>query len=172
MKKITFKDQVNKNYNFWWGFIIASILCYLGMLLITMYQTPVVTFNGYIMKFNGEKIKVVQDVKAQEPPPLTMEDYVNQKFGKDAWRAFAILHGTKYCGGENGKYNPLADNVNTHADGTKSTDKGYWQFNNRFHPEVSEECARDVKCSTDRAYEIFKHDKGFKQWTAGKCIGL
>ncbi len=151
------------------GFLITS--CF-SFLLGISYSTPVTpSFDGYIMNFRGERIKVVQEVKAEEKvPEITLDEYVVEKFGHDAWKAFAILHGTKYCGGENGKHDPNAYNINN--DPEKTEDWGYWQFNDKWHPEVTRECAKDVKCSTDRAYEMFKHDKGFKQWTAGKCIGL
>ena len=127
------------------------------------------------MNFAGEKIKVAE-VKAEAmptetpTPELTFDEYVTQKFGHDSWKAFAILHGTKWCGGENGKHNPEAHNINN--DEGKTSDWGYWQFNDKWHPEVTRECAKDIKCSTDRAYEMFVHDKGFKQWSAGKCIGV
>lgn len=170
MKRITF-DRPNKNFNFFYGFISASMIAYSLLLMSVSYGTPVTPYNGYIMKFNGEKVKVVQDVQAEEPPEITFEEYVQEKFGKDAWKAFALLKGTKYCGGENKTLNPEASNT---AGNTPegSVDRGYWQFNSHWHPEVSDNCVKDIKCSTDRAYEMFKKDGSFKQWSSGKCIGI
>lgn len=169
IKRITFDNpSFGKVYYFLLGVFLTIGLVFLDAMSNPKFET----YNGYMMNFAGELIQVEKfELKAEEIHEITFEEYVQEKFGKDAWKAFAILHGTKYCGGENGRYNPNA--INTAGNTPEgSRDRGYWQFNDHWHPEISDECARDIKCSTDRAYEIFKRDKGFAQWSAGKCLGL
>jgi hypothetical protein len=172
MKRIRLEPKyITLTFNREWLYVIplTLIIIVLLVLLNAMKEPKFETFNGYMMNFQGNLIKV-EEIQAEEPiveVKPTLDEYVALKFGHDAWKAFAILHGTKWCGGENGKHNPEALN-----DNPGSVDRGYWQFNDKFHPEVTNECAKDVVCSTDRAYEMFVHDKGFKQWTAGKCIGV
>lgn len=45
-----------------------------------------------------------------------------------------------------------------------STDYGLWQINNKYHPEVSKNCALDHGCSTLEAIRIIK-TKGFNEWS-------
>jgi len=107
--------------------------------------------------------------------PTDIVGYINYKFGSDAPKAFELLQGISPTScAENRTLSPNEINYNwTKTPGVYSSiDRGYWQFNNKFHPEVSDACAKDVKCSTDRAYEIFKHDGSFKQWSAGRCLGI
>ena len=175
MKKINLQPKyITVTFNRDWLYMIPILLAFLTFLIFlnALKNPKFETYNGYMMNFAGELIQIEKlEVKAEEPPKEpTLDEYIIEKFGHDAWKAFAILHGTKWCGGENGKHNPDAYNVN--SDAIQSTDWGYWQFNDKWHPEVTRECAKDVKCSTDRAYEMFVHDGGFKQWTAGDCIGV
>lgn len=100
-------------------------------------------------------------------------DYINEVFGKDAPKAFQLLHGTNKCHGENGSLNPHAKNLN--ADG--SIDYGLFQWNdywNGFNKEINNErYLFDYKIATDLAYRKFVNDGySFKEWTGGKCQGI
>jgi Lysozyme like domain len=46
------------------------------------------------------------------------------------------------------------DTEATHLNGDGSIDRGLWQINNRFHPEVSAAQAFDAHASTDAAYRL------------------
>jgi hypothetical protein len=107
------------------------------------------------------------------PIPTDIVGYINYKFGVDAPKALLLLQGdgNPKHPAENKHFDPKAKNDNREWGGI-GYDYGYWQFNNIYHPEVTQKCAEDVKCSTDRAYQMFKHDGSFKQWTAGRFYGI
>jgi Lysozyme like domain len=56
-----------------------------------------------------------------------------------------------------------ADARNTNSDG--SVDRGWWQINSRWHPEVSDACADNLICSTKAAKRISKNWTDFSAWT-------
>jgi hypothetical protein len=113
---------------------------------------------------------VVGEVEYVEPE-LTFENYVREKFGEHADKAFLLLEGNEVCGGENKTHNPNAINDNTVWGGV-GVDRGYWQINNVYHPHVSDWCASDIKCSTDYIFRMWVNDGGSfsKRWTTGKCL--
>lgn len=45
-----------------------------------------------------------------------------------------------------------------------SVDRGLWQINSFFHPEVSKECAFDPACSTVESIKIIK-SRGWSEWS-------
>jgi hypothetical protein len=152
-----------------------------NIFLATMIVTALV---GYDIAHKPTPVAMASDVVASPvaspsptsaPIPTDIVGYINYKFGEDAPIAFTLLQGTdpESCA-ENRTLDPSVINYNwTKTPGVYSSiDRGYWQFNDKYHPEVSDWCAKDVKCSTDRAYEMFKHDGSFKQWSAGKCLGI
>jgi hypothetical protein len=118
-----------------------------------------------------ESHTTVKSVEMVEKP-LTFENYVREKFGEHADKAFLLLEGNEVCGGENKAHNPNAINDNTVWGGV-GVDRGYWQINNVYHPHVSDWCASDIKCSTDYAWRMFENDNyTFRRWTAGKCLSI
>ena len=50
-----------------------------------------------------------------------------------------------------------------------SVDRGLWQINSYFHPEVSKDCAFDSVCSTIEAIRIIKQ-KGFGEWVCSRYV--
>lgn len=46
-----------------------------------------------------------------------------------------------------------------------SIDRGLWQINNVFHPEVSDSCAYDATCNARAAYTISKKGSTFTPWS-------
>lgn len=61
--------------------------------------------------------------------------------------------------------------TNKNKDSRSTTDRGIFQFNDYWHPEVSEACARDTECATKRAVELTRNvDQVEKiQWS---CRGV
>lgn len=59
------------------------------------------------------------------------------------------------------RFDPHAQLVNT--DG--SLDRGIVQINNRWHPEVSDQCAYTPLCAMEAAYRISKGGTDFTPWT-------
>src|SRR5712692_11328204 len=45
-------------------------------------------------------------------------------------------------------------------------DRGILQFNNHFHPEVSDACAYDPACSFRAAYRVSNQGKSFTPWVS------
>lgn len=60
--------------------------------------------------------------------------------------------------------NAKAKNVNT--DGT--VDRGLWQINKFWHPEVSDACAYNAGCATRAAYKISHNGTDFSAWSTYK----
>jgi Lysozyme like domain len=49
-----------------------------------------------------------------------------------------------------------------------SIDRGMWQINGCYHPEVSISCAYDAQCSAWAAYRISRHGTNWNPWSAYK----
>ena len=64
--------------------------------------------------------------------------------------------------GENTSRNLRA--VGTNPDGSR--DRGPWQINDRWHPEVSDACAFDLACSTGEAYRLSSQGSSWSAWSA------
>jgi len=47
----------------------------------------------------------------------------------------------------------------------RSRDRGLFQINDRWHPEVSDRCAFDARCNAEAAYEISKGGRDWRQWS-------
>ena len=61
--------------------------------------------------------------------------------------------------------NGFAMNVN--RDG--SLDRGWYQFNATYHPEVSTECATDLECSTREAIRVIR-ERTFNEWVCNRYL--
>lgn len=76
-------------------------------------------------------------------------------FGKNWHNAFGIVTA------ESGR-NTKARNVN--SDAQRSVDRGWFQINSYWHPEVSDACAYNAFCSARSAYRISKGGTDWSQW--------
>jgi hypothetical protein len=99
MKQITFqKIERKRDFNYLYIVFGFLITVYFSFLMGISYGTPVTpSYNGYIMNFRGEKIKVVEDVKAEEVIISTRdwkpyEELTYKIFGeKDGKIAYAVM---------------------------------------------------------------------------------
>jgi hypothetical protein len=57
---------------------------------------------------------------------------------------------------------PLAVGINKRP---RSRDRGLFQINSRWHPEVSDRCAFDVRCNAEEAYRISRGGRDWGQWS-------
>ena len=89
-----------------------------------------------------------------------IESYIAKKFGKYADKALAIVE----C---ESKFDPNALNCKTANDGC---DRGLWQFNSKWHPEVSDAEAFNWELSTNHAYRISNGGVDFSQWVCEDLI--
>ena len=46
-----------------------------------------------------------------------------------------------------------------------SVDRGLFQINSYWHPEVSRRCAFDARCNAEAAFEISDGGRNWRQWT-------
>jgi hypothetical protein len=56
------------------------------------------------------------------------------------------------------------ENGPTRGCGNGSTDRGLWQINDCWHPQVSDRCAYRAQCNADAAYRISSGGKDFTPW--------
>lgn len=54
---------------------------------------------------------------------------------------------------------------NSHLNKDGTLDRGLWMLNDKYHAEVSDECAYDYYCSTVAAIKILKQ-RGYKEWVS------
>src|SRR3990167_5234706 len=59
------------------------------------------------------------------------------------------------------------DPSNTHINKDGTRDRGLWMFHEKFHAEVSDECAYDPICSTVHAIRVIE-SRGWQEWVAYK----
>jgi len=108
--------------------------------------------------------RMVPTVHAQEKElTLPMKEYVLneiRKAGIDEYNAYMIIHGES-------RWNPEATLVNK----DRSIDRGLWQINNKYQPQVSNACAYDYVCATQEAIKIIKK-QGFKPWVVANKLGI
>jgi Lysozyme like domain len=52
--------------------------------------------------------------------------------------------------------------VGVNTDGTK--DRGPWQFNSKWHPEVSDSCAFDLNCAAREAFRVSNQGRSWTPW--------
>jgi hypothetical protein len=57
---------------------------------------------------------------------------------------------------------PLAVGINRKP---RSRDRGLFQINSRWHPEVSDRCAFDVRCNAEEAYRISEGGRDWRPWS-------
>ena len=78
-------------------------------------------------------------------------DIILQKYFGDNWKlARAVMM-------SEGNYD-----VNAFNPKNGSNDRGIWQISRKYHPDVSDECAKDIECSTKYAYKL---SRGGTDWT-------
>ena len=155
---------MRRNYMDKTGKINTSIGIFLLSLLLSLIGYGYTKKEPEVQIVEAKEIEQPQVTSTPTPTPIPtdIKGYVEYKFGNKAELALKVLE----C--ENKTLNPYAINDNTAWGGT-GRDRGYWQINDVFHPYVSDECARDVKCSTDYAYRMFKNDnETFVRWTCGR----
>jgi hypothetical protein len=63
---------------------------------------------------------------------------------------------------ENGGRSLRAVGVNT--DQWHSRDRGPWQINDHWHPDVSDSCAFDLNCSAQAAFKISNQGRSWTPW--------
>lgn len=93
-----------------------------------------------------------------------MGDYSVQQLAAAASQAgftgFALVQAVAISLAEDTGMSLRAQGRNT--DG--SVDRGPWQFNSRWHPEVSDSCAYDLNCAAREAFRVSQQGKSWSPW--------
>jgi len=135
----------------------------LEFILAIMITTAVVGYDVAHASVDEPISTQVVEVPTPTPIPTDIVGYTRFKFGEDADKALKVLK----C--ENRNLDPEAVNDNRKWGGV-GVDRGYWQINNHYHP-ITDECAKDVVCSTDYSYRMYLNDnKTFVRWTCGRSL--
>ena len=154
---IHFKHQSLKAY--------LNLIETLKLLWLPTLFAGILILGSYIQLSREVDQYTLNTVKTQGEPVLSIKDYVMNEVrnaGLDEYKAFMVVYNES-------RFNPEATLVN--AGGKNGIDRGLWQINSKYHPEVSNTCAYNYKCSTKEAIRIIKK-YGWQEWTAGKQLGL
>jgi hypothetical protein len=58
----------------------------------------------------------------------------------------------------------------THINGDGSIDRGLWQINSKYHPNVTPSCTYEYSCATREAIKIYKSRGSWDAWTCKKVL--
>lgn len=110
--------------------------------------------------------KNIQQERGQLPKTekknLTMEQRIRRIAGEHDFRWPGYLVRLARC---ESKMDPTATNSN----GKYGTDRGLFQINNKYHPEVSDECAFSVRCATKWTMEMINNGEQH-QWACNELV--
>ncbi len=120
--------------------------------------------NGTFNIENVSEIRTVVNERPPEPQPVVkLTDIQRAQLVVD--QSFIIQDiALAISFAENHDGNPRAVNTAGNNPPT-SVDRGLWMINNKWHSEVSDDCAFDPVCSTKEAYRISKGGTDFSQWS-------
>ena len=117
--------------------------------------------NLLIHSANAEiTAEVVGALHGEAPAPLSVEDYVKQEWTK-AGAKWEEVWGIVNC---ESRWNPWAI-------GDQGNSRGLYQIHQKYHPQISTECAFDPVCSTKEAIKIWQK-QGWQPWSCKKIIGI
>lgn len=82
------------------------------------------------------------------------------------WRGDVLIDAVALMCAESGRY-PLAYHVNAEGSTQMSTDRGLFQINDKWHPDLSDEDAYKVRPNVAYAHEMYRSQDGtFGAWMA------
>jgi hypothetical protein len=132
-----------------WKF--SAFMCVVALVLNFGY------FNGYW----GATEHIIQTPTFENYRHISVQQHIEQEAknnGLEAWKVLALVNAES-------SFNQYAININRNG----TIDRGLFQFNNKAHPEVSDECAFSIPCSTKNALLVIK-SRGWKEWSANKYL--
>ena len=121
---------------------------------------------GYFNTQLFHDLTVMADVpvaKAQEPRQLTLKEHVWKLLTEEGGLTFdEAIKGMAVVDCESS----WDKNAEQYKRNTVGVDRGLWQINSHFHPEVTGACSYDVYCSTRAAIKIYRAwGNSWKAWT-------
>tara|TARA_R110000851_G_scaffold212649_2_gene365350 strand:- start:418 stop:885 length:468 start_codon:yes stop_codon:yes gene_type:complete len=136
-------------------------------ILICLLLTPITV---YAIRAKSAPVKILieevheeiqeteLDKEVEEPVPTEKElikREIQEVFG-DEWKlAYAVMMSES-----SGRVKITNQNKDDH----RSIDRGLFQINSYWHPDVSIDCAFDMKCNIKEAYRISKGGKNWNPW--------
>jgi Lysozyme like domain len=99
--------------------------------------------------------------------PTTAADLCAQTAARAGFTGTSLVTAVAVGMAESG-CNPAAHAPNGPTAGCPngSMDRGMWQMNSCYHPEVSKACAYDAQCNANAAYRISSRGTTFRPWAA------
>lgn len=91
----------------------------------------------------------------------SLQDLVNAA-GKAGFQGPSLAIAVAVSLAEDGRMSLTAVNVNN--DPWKSRDRGPWQINDHWHPDVPDSCAFDLQCSANAAFKISNSGASWTPW--------
>ena len=137
-------DLHESEWRYWLGVFFGQLTMMLIFISLSPKPFPI-TFESYQHKTTQAKV---------------FELLNEQLTVRDADKMMALIQA------ESG-FNQFA----LHANKDGSIDRGILQISNKYHKEISDECAFSISCSIKASIEIIKK-RGYKEWCAGKYLGL
>jgi hypothetical protein len=132
-------------------------------ILILILILPIFVYARAEMQAESEEVEdvletdqissvvVLEDVVSQDP----VKAEIQKVFGNQWKLAYAVMYSES-----SGTVKATNQNTDSH----RSIDRGLFQINSYWHPEVSVECAFDMKCNIKEAYRISKGGTDWRQW--------
>ncbi|MHC3456200.1 transglycosylase SLT domain-containing protein, partial [Streptomyces prasinus] len=103
-------------------------------------------------------------IAGASPAQAAPSDLCAQVGHQAGWRGGALEIAVAVALAESG-CDPSASNSAGNVDAPGSTDRGLWQINNHFHPDVSNACAYDAQCNANAAYRISSGGRNWQPWS-------
>ncbi len=146
--------------------IFASIA--IGMLTQLAAATNSLYFNGAVVKERSETASFVEPMTVEEATPLPaggVEKEIRKIAKEQNFKFENYLVKLACC---EGLMSPETENAKGNYP-VGSIDRGLYGINNYWHKEVSDECAKDIHCSTE--WTINRINAGYQyEWKCDKKI--
>lgn len=153
----------------------------LQKIVLSFFLTFLIAFGGYLireMHFFNQEVKAESLVRSHTKPVvshkdkkgintpkkenLSTEERILDIAEKENFKWQSYLLRLAYC---ESRLNPDAINYNQ----GHGTDRGIYQINDKYHPEVSDECAYDLECATK--WTMWRINSGYQEeWACDDII--
>lgn len=127
-------------------------------------MTPIVVLATSEMRADdseevGVEQTIVEEIIDEVQPDEVIQDFVKAEikrvFGENWKMAYAVMFSES-----SGRINAVNQNTDRH----ESIDRGLFQINSYWHPDVSIDCAFDMYCNIKEAYRISNGGTNWRPW--------
>lgn len=165
-KSKEYKKQSNKRFykNTLCFFIVYLVIIIVGSawkINTISASNPINQNPDFVEETESTPVKSTNEIKKEEVD-LGVEDQIRQIARQENFQWENYLVRLAHC---ESRFNPIARNNN----GGHSTDRGVFQINDYYHPEVSTECADNIECSTK--WTMWRINSGYQhEWVCNNII--